>query len=100
MNVISQEQLDEVAVECGRHISVGTEPPTEKRARELWGLMEIIDFQCDKYGDAPAGITIKQAKDYLLAHRDEVLNTEMSPTSFLGVAAGAFSFLYPQAEEA
>ena len=91
--VLSEAQLDAVATACGRHTDLSSNPPTDKRARELWGLMEILDFECYRYGDAPKGITVEQVKAYLLAHKEEARTTKMEPTSYLGLVAGVFDFL-------
>lgn len=72
-------------------------PPEDESAKVAFRLLEMIDFQCFKYGDNQ-GIEEDTARDILVRNRDEVLKMDMPPTSFIGLMAGAFSFLTDKEE--
>ena len=90
---LTQEILDAVAEGAGsRHRSVSA-APSDRRSRELWGLVEILDWHCFDYGDAPCGLSQEEVQAYLLAHRQELLDLECEPPSYLGLANGILDFL-------
>ena len=78
---------------AGRHSEYGSSPPKNGKARQLvYALLEVLDFQCNAYGDFE-GMSDEAIKEFLLKHKDEVLGMEMEPPSYLGLACGVFGFL-------
>ena len=66
--------------------------PNDECAKVAFRLLEMIDFQCFQYGDNQ-GIDEEEAKAFLVRNRDEELEMEMPPTSYMGLMAGVFNFL-------
>lgn len=65
--------------------------------RIVYRLLEMFDFQCFKYGDNQ-GIDEEWAKDFLIEFKDVVGDCNIDPPSFIGLMAGAYSFLYEDDE--
>ena len=91
--MLTSKQLRDIAANCGQHELLGNPPPKRRRERELWGLIEILDFDCEEFGHC--SITAEQAREYLLAHREEVLALKCAPPSCMGLACGVLYFLRP-----
>ena len=87
--MLTEEQLTAIRNRAGCH-SIG-EVPKDEEQRLYFGLLEIIDFQCCVYGDAPEGVTEEDVKAYLIEHKDKI---KCEPPSFLGMLTGAFNFLW------
>jgi len=83
--------LLEVLKHAGLHS--GQLVPQGQDEKLVFALLEILDFQCYKYEELPEGLTRENIEQFLLKHREEVLNMKIPPPSFLGVLAGAFDFL-------
>ena len=91
-NSLSKAQCEAFRVRAGSHAALSSnDPPDDERGRILYGMLEAIDYECWKYGDAPPGTSLAQVKAYLKAHKAEVLKIPF-PSS-LGKATGAFAFL-------
>lgn len=95
--MLTKEQLDAIKERAGVHSAMGQPVPEEPEKRLLYGLLEILDFECCKYGDAPEGVTEEDIKQYLLEHKDEISNDCVS--SFVGLFCGVFSFLGEKVEQ-
>ena len=88
------EVYNEVVERAGTHgTEFGNPVPTEESLRLVYGLLEIVDFQCVQYGDFTS-LTEEELKSFLQRHKDEVLGcgSEVIP-SYWGLVSGAFSFL-------
>jgi len=64
--------------------------------RLIFALLEILDFACYKYVDAPCypGVPKEQIEQFLLDHKEEVMKAKIDPPSILGLLAGVFDFLF------
>ena len=69
--------------------------------RLIFALLEILDFECYKFKDAPCypGVSKEQIEQFLLDHRQEVKNAEIDPPSYLGLLCGVFDFLFKKEEK-
>ena len=90
MQPLTQEQLDAIRESAGKHSQANV--PSDPTQCLLFGLLEIVDWQCFEYGDVPDGVTEENVKAYLLDHKDEALALP-EPPSFIGLMAGAYNFL-------
>ena len=88
--MFGQVEADKIIQRAGVHQSLGQPAPDSEEDRLLYGLMEILDFECLKYGDYD-GLTQDQIKDFLVQHKDSLTNIHIP--SFIGLMAGAFGFL-------
>jgi hypothetical protein len=59
----------------------------------VFSVLEAIDFECWKYGDAPSEPTQEQAKQWLTENRAAVREMKIEPPSYLGAFAGVLDFL-------
>ena len=90
--------LEETIDRAGFHAGVGFGHdnrkiiPTDKQGRLFFSLLEILDWQCVKYKDAPAGLTEESIESFLKRHAEDVLKLP-EPPSYIGVLAGRFNFL-------
>lgn len=85
--------LCEIIIErAGIHNSLGSNAPSGKTERLAFGLLEIIDFECNKYGDFE-GINDEEIKSFLKTHKNEVNQLEIEPPSYLGLLCGVLNFL-------
>jgi hypothetical protein len=63
----------------------------------VFALLEAIDFECWKFGDAPqSGPTEEEAKRWLVENYDEWSLLLILPPSALGLFTSAFDFLHPE----
>lgn len=67
--------------------------PVKEKDKFIFSLLEIIDWQCFKYGDLNKKLTEPAIKRFILEHKENILNYKGNPPSYLGIFAGAFSFL-------
>ena len=67
-------------------------PPDDESAQVAFRLLEMFDFRCFDYGDNQ-DIDEDAAKALLIRNRNDVLEMNMPPTSYMGLMVGAFSFL-------
>lgn len=67
-------------------------PPNDESAQVAFRMLEMFDFECFKYGDNQ-DIDKEEAKSLLIRNKEEIKKMEMSPTSYIGLMAGVFSFL-------
>ena len=77
----------------GTHSNADTSKysPDEKL---VFAVLEGIDFQCWKYGDAPEdGTTEEIAKTWLKENKSLVSAMKIEPPSYLGAFAGVLDFL-------
>jgi len=90
---VKQALLEMIGERAGHHTmsAGGSTPPTDPRERQLFGLLEILNFGCIESG-CIVGISEKQIKRYLLAHKAEVLKLPEPPT-YMGLLCGTFNFL-------
>jgi len=58
----------------------------------------MFDWRCFDYGDNQE-IDEEQAKQLLIRHKQELMNSNVPPPSFLGIFAGAYDFLMNKEEE-
>lgn len=63
--------------------------------RLIFALLEILDFECYLYKDAPCypGVSKEEIERFLLDHKQEVENAKIDPPSYLGLLCGVFDFL-------
>ena len=92
---ITNEQLTEIRNHAGRHSD--EKVPESEDEKLYFGMLEILDFQCVNYGEAPKGITEAQIKEYLLEHKEEVRKLKVIP-SYMGLLCGTFNFLIEEAK--
>ena len=72
--------------------STSSVPVTEDE-RLVFAVLEALDFECWKYGDAPDGITVEQAKQWLVDNKETIRNMSIEPPSYLGAMCGVYDFL-------
>lgn len=69
------------------------EPPKSEEGKVIFRLLEMLDYECFKFGDNQ-GIDEKKAKTFLIRHKEEMKNMkDLKPTSYIGLMAGVFNFL-------
>lgn len=86
---LTNEQMESIKDRAGVHSTSSV--PVNDEQRLYFGMLEILDYECVKYEDAPAGITEEDIKEYLIVHKDSIT---CEPSSYLGVLGGRFDFLY------
>jgi len=91
------EALAHTLANAGRHSQELV--PGLEGDKLLFALLEILDFECCKYGDAYPTLTEDAIRTFVLCHRQKVLALP-SPPSYLGVLTGSFSFLCEDESEA
>jgi len=66
----------------------------------IFALLEMLDFECYKYPSCPTQPTPSrnEIEQFLLDHKEEVLNAKIDPPSLLGLMAGTFDFLVKEKE--
>ena len=89
-----KDALNAALAAAGRH-SMASPPPDDDQ-RLLFALLEMVDWECPKYGDTD--LTMETIQSFLLRHRHAALALP-EPPSFLGMFAGAYSFLIPAEEQ-
>jgi len=89
--MLTSKQLEQITQRAGVHSNLGQPVPSDPEQRLYYGLLEILDFECCKYGDEPEGVTEEDIKQFLLEHK-QYINAEALP-SFMGLVAGTFNFL-------
>ena len=90
-----EECLNECLNRAGCHSE--EEVPGDDESKLLFSLLEILDYQCCIYKDAPADLTEENIKQFLLKHKEKTL--EINPPSFIGLFCGVFSFLTDDKKE-
>ena len=85
------------ALRFNPEVRVG-ETPEE---RLIFALLEILDFQCYEFKDAPCypGVSKEEIEQFLLDHKKEVENAKIDPPSYLGLLCGVFNFLLEKEEK-
>ncbi|BAS31181.1 hypothetical protein [Dehalococcoides mccartyi] len=89
--MLTEEQLKEIRKNAGRHSR--EKVPDDYNLRLYFGMLEILDFECIFYGDAPDGLTEQDIQAYLLEHKAEFINSRIPPPSYIGLISGRFNFL-------
>ena len=85
-----KETYETILKNVGHHS--GSKIPETKKGKLAFGLLEIVDWQCCKYGDSPIERE-KDIKNFLIRHKKELGNIKMEPPSYIGLLGGAYSFL-------
>ena len=89
----SEDTLGQTLERAGLHGNgLGTPPPYKKRERLAYALLEVLDFECNKYGDYGL-VTDEQIKEILLRNRKEVTAMKEITPSYMGLMCGVFNFL-------
>jgi hypothetical protein len=70
--------------------------PVDPEQRLFFCLLEMIDFECFKYGDAPESLDEESVKTFLIKHKD---NIRCEPPTYLGAICGVYDFLNKTKEE-
>lgn len=66
--------------------------PTDTSQRTMFGLLEILDWDCVDYDDFDIdNVTADEIREYLIEHRDAVLSVPIP--SYLGLLTNRFQFL-------
>ena len=86
------ETLATTLAAAGRHSLNGVPEDTDDRL--LFALLEMLDYECCKYGDAPATLTTEGIQSFLLRHKERVGKLP-EPPSYLGLCCGVCDFLAP-----
>ena len=82
--------LEDTIARAGTH---SENAPTGGDAERLaFALLEILDFQCCKFGDY-AALTDEQVRQFLIEHAAEIRKMPFKPPSFWGLFAGVYDFL-------
>ncbi len=89
-NKWGEEEAEEIINRAGLHSK--NAPKEGDTERLVFGLLEILDFECNKYEDF-SGISDDEIKAFLLDHKAEVLALDIEPSSYIGLMCGIFSFL-------
>jgi len=64
--------------------------PEDVEQRLYYSLLSILDFECNRYGDAPKGLDDDDIQNFLKKHRDSI---KCEPPTYLGMLGGRFDFL-------
>lgn len=109
IETFGEEKFRKVLSLAGHHslesglLAVAGEEVLERMTEEeklVFGLLEMLDYECYKYPHAPCCIlTEDEIKSFLLKHREKVLKMSILPPSMLGVACGVFDFLIEEDNE-
>ena len=92
IKTFGEKTYQEVMSHAGVHSLNPVPSSTEERL--VFALLEMIDFNCFKYGDVPEGLTREETIKFLKKHRTKILDMKMYPPSYLGLLAGAYNFLW------
>ena len=80
---------------AGRHSQSTVPDDTDDQL--LFSLLEMLDFDCCIFGDAPRTLTVERIQWFLLRHKERVGQLP-EPPSFLGAFCGTFNFLFLEKE--
>ena len=96
-----KDRVDRWVAMAGHHARVFNPRVRIGETREerlIFALLEILDFECYKFKDAPCypGVPKEQIEQFLLDHKKEVMKAKIDPPSILGLLAGAYDFLFDE----
>ena len=67
-------------------------PPSDEVGKVIFRLLEMIDFNCFKYGDNQ-GMDENEVRCFLKTHSQEIFGMNIKPTSSIGLLSGVFNFM-------
>lgn len=64
--------------------------PKDEENQLYYSLLNMIDYECFKYKDAPEGLDEELVKTFLKEHADDV---KCRPPTYLGLFCGVYDFM-------